>query len=84
MHLDQNMIAEARGESLRNFTYSRIHVYYQHLSYTQSEEFSTVTIDSVLSNLGGLLGLYLGASIISIVNLIYVAVQGFLKKLNTR
>ena len=73
--LDQESIAKIRGESDLNLSYSHIHVYYQHLAYTRTVEFSLITPDYVLTSIGGLLGLYLGASIVSMAHITFVMLQ---------
>ncbi len=48
----------------------KVRVYYQSMRYTEIREFNLVTFQEVLSQLGGVIGLWLGFSVYSIVEMI--------------
>ena len=69
----------------RNFTYQtkediqrnmiHMNVYFSSLQYTKTEQVPTFTLDELVANLGGLLGLLLGASILTMIELFeYLAI----------
>ena len=53
----------------------KVNIYYDKLSYTLINEFETTTIATLLSNIGGTLGLYLSVSVLSIVEMIEVIIE---------
>ena len=53
----------------------KINIYYDKLTYTLIDEFETTTMPTLLSNIGGTLGLYLSVSVLSIVELIEVIIE---------
>ena len=74
-----NEVAEAyakqRDWPLTNITefkdrYSRMFVYFETLQYTVVEQHPSMSLVELLSNIGGQLGLYLGASLITLMEII--------------
>ncbi|XP_078661500.1 uncharacterized protein LOC144905634 [Branchiostoma floridae x Branchiostoma belcheri] len=60
----------------------RLHLYYQNLNYQEIKDVPSFTEESLFSGLGGLLGLYIGLSVITVFefcNLIFDMVKVFLK-----
>ena len=53
----------------------KVNIYYDKLSYTLINEFETTTLATLLSNIGGVLGLYLSVSVLSIVELVEVIIE---------
>lgn len=47
-----------------------LHVYYPALQYRTTDQLEAFTIDELISNLGGQLGLFLGASLLTVVELV--------------
>ena len=47
-----------------------LHVYYPSLHYTVTAQVESFTLDTLISNLGGQIGLFLGASLMTLVELI--------------
>ena len=48
----------------------KVQVYYESLRYTEIREFNLVTFQEVLSQLGGIIGLWLGFSAYTVVEMI--------------
>lgn len=71
-----------RNETDQNIQYTRLFVYYQILGHRSFSEFHSMTFDSVLSAVGGNIGLFLGASIISVVQLGSTIMLGLKRILN--
>ncbi|XP_078661502.1 uncharacterized protein LOC144905635 [Branchiostoma floridae x Branchiostoma belcheri] len=44
----------------------RLHLYYQNLNYQEIKDIPSFTIEALLSSIGGLLGLYIGLSVITV------------------
>ena len=64
--------AEAQGWPIINKTeierrYTQLHVYFDDMQYTISQQNPSMTIVQLVSNVGGQLGLWIGASVISII-----------------
>jgi hypothetical protein len=55
----------------------RINIFYDSLSYTLSTESPKMDVVSLLSNIGGNLGLFLGVSLISLCELIEALIEIF-------
>ncbi len=68
--------SEISGEVLRNFL--KISIYFDDFTTTLVNEKEVYSYESLLSGIGGLMGLYLGASLISIIEMIWSAIK-FLK-----
>ena len=58
----------------------RIFVYYDSLSYTQSEEAPQIDIISLIANIGGNLGLFLGVSLFSIWEIVITLLEIYFYK----
>ena len=56
----------------------KFNVYYESLSYTITTETSAMDIVALLSNIGGTLGLFLGVSVLTVVELVDILLQDFL------
>lgn len=54
-----------------------VNVYYENIGYTEIEETPTTTIVSLISNIGGIAGLFLGVSFLSLVELVEILFQVF-------
>ena len=52
----------------------RLNVFYETMTYTSTTESAAVTTETFISNLGGTLGLFIGISILSFVELVELAV----------
>lgn len=48
----------------------KVRVFYDSLRYTEIREFSLINFDTVLSQLGGIVGLWLGVSVYSVIKAI--------------
>ena len=57
----------------KNFVYTRI--FYESLSYTLTTEAPKIDLVSLLANIGGTLGLFLGVSALSACELVEVLIQ---------
>ncbi len=57
-------------------------VYYESMSYTLVTESPTMDVVSLLANLGGTLGLFLGVSLLHVCEIVDVIIQVFLIKSN--
>lgn len=55
-------------------------VYYKDLGYQQYDEVEKTTLPDLVANIGGLLGLFLGMSFLSFVELFDILLQIFLYK----
>jgi hypothetical protein len=55
----------------------RVNIFYDSLSYTMSTESPKMDVISLLSNIGGNLGLFLGVSLISVCELIEALIEIF-------
>ena len=53
----------------------RLNIYYNTLSYTIITENESITLVSLLSNIGGSIGLFLGSSLLSIVELVEIFIK---------
>ena len=62
----------------------KVNIYYDKLSYTLINEFETTTLATLLSNIGGVLGLYLSVSVLSIVELVEVIIEYMTIQLHKR
>ena len=73
-HITESYTKE-RGWPLSNKTqfkdrYARLLVYFETLQYTEIEQLPAMTLVELLSNIGGQLGLYLGASLITLMEIV--------------
>ncbi len=55
--------------------YSLLNFYYPSLSYEEITEFNTLSFEYVISSVGGLMGLYLGCSMLSVIELLVFGVS---------
>lgn len=58
-----------------------IDLFYPTIQYTEIVESEKLTIESAVSDVGGLLGLWLGASMITLIHLIWFLVKSIAEKL---
>jgi len=70
-----------------NTPYSLVNVYYEDFFYTLIKEEAKTSFDSLIGTIGGLLGLFLGASLISfyeiidlVISVIYISLRSFKNK----
>ncbi len=63
------------GETIRN-SMVRLHVFYETLAYTESVEMvSRSSILSLAANIGGILSLFLGISVLSLFEVVELIIQ---------
>ena len=55
--------------------FAKISVFYGDVSYTEIEEIPSFTFDQLISDVGGQMGIWIGASVFSILELFYLAMQ---------
>ena len=67
--------------------YSIVNIYYEDFYYTSITEEPKTTFDNLIGTIGGLLGLFLGASLISfyeiidlVISIIYISIQSYTSK----
>jgi hypothetical protein len=74
------VIIENEALSLEDKTNSiiKFNIYYDSLSYTISTESPAMDVVALLSNIGGTLGLFLGVSVLTAVELIEIIIQAIL------
>ena len=66
----QNISRHSSGAQYIRDNYILLHVYFPSLHYTVTEQVQAFTFDELISNLGGQLGLFLGASLMTMVELL--------------
>ncbi len=64
-------------EEKGNKSHILLRVFFESFDVTVTEEIVTVTIASVLANVGGAMGVFIGASMISLVELLSFLAQRF-------
>ena len=55
----------------------KINVFYEALEYTVTQEIASLTIDVFIANIGGMFGLFIGITLLSLLELIDLAVLLF-------
>ena len=65
-----NISRQSSGAQYIRDNYILLHVYFPSLHYTVTEQVEAFTFDELISNLGGQLGLFLGASLMTMVELL--------------
>ncbi len=55
--------------------FAKISVFYGDVSYTEIEEIPSFTLDQLISDVGGQMGIWIGASVFSILELFYLGMQ---------
>lgn len=63
--------------SLRSNVLS-LNIYYDKLAFTKVEEFASLDLITLLSNIGGIMGLFLGISVLSFVEIFEILVEIFM------
>lgn len=67
-YVDRDMERVRKVNGLNNYSsLSELSIFYSTLGYMEMAEFQTLTIDSVISSIGGNMGLFMGASIITVI-----------------
>ena len=66
----QNISRHSSGAQYIRDNYILLHVFFPSLHYTVTEQVEAFTLDELMSNLGGQLGLFLGVSIITLIELL--------------
>ena len=61
---------ETHSQSLFNKNQTELNVYYDDFYYTSITEQAKISLDSLVGNIGGLLGLFLGASLLTTIEFI--------------
>ena len=59
---------------------SIVDVYFEEIAYTQILQLSAFTFESLVSSIGGALGLWTGASIITLIHTLYVFISFLIRK----
>lgn len=67
-------IAKFLEKMLHANSLAQVQIYYNGMSYSEMREISIVSFDTVLSQIGGILGLWLGISVVSI---IHIGIEGW-------
>ena len=70
------------GNGSRLYEWSKVHIYFAENSYMLVEEVSIISPNSVLGNIGGLLGIYLGASLMSVLQVLIYSFKRILWRLS--
>lgn len=53
---------------------ANIQLYFSNLEYTQHVEFHTMTFEQLVGSIGGLIGLYLGGSMLALIHILFTAI----------
>lgn len=82
--INQDYVRIRTNTTDNSIEYTKVYIYYQTLRYLSFDEYQSMSFDSVLSAVGGNIGLFLGGSLISVVQVatsLLLNLKNFIRKL---